>query len=152
MPEALGKYIVIKAYVDANHAGNIENRRSHSGVIIYLNNAPVIWYSKLQNTFVASSFGYEFVALMISTDTIEALRYKLICFGIPVEVTADVFCDNMSVLKNSSIPTSVLNKRHNSIYYHRVFEAQDAGIIRVGWTEFFTMTTIPVNSRHNLVD
>ena len=23
MPESLGKYVVIKAYVDANHAGNI---------------------------------------------------------------------------------------------------------------------------------
>ena len=27
MSEALGKYVVIKAYVDANHAGNMANRR-----------------------------------------------------------------------------------------------------------------------------
>ena len=64
---------------------------------------------------------------------IEALRYKLGCFEIPVEGPAEVFCDNMSVFKNSSIPTSVLNKRHNAIYYHRFREAQDAGIIGVGW-------------------
>ena len=38
MPEALGKYDLIKYYVDANHAGNMENRRSHSGIIIYVNN------------------------------------------------------------------------------------------------------------------
>ena len=44
MSEALGKYAVIKAYVDANHAGNMANRRSHSGIIIYVNNAPIIWY------------------------------------------------------------------------------------------------------------
>ena len=50
MPEALGNYVVIKAYVDANHAGNVENGRSHSGIIIYVNNAPVIWYSKQHNT------------------------------------------------------------------------------------------------------
>ena len=42
MPEALGKYVVIKAYVDDNHAGKIENGRSHSGIIIYVNNSPVI--------------------------------------------------------------------------------------------------------------
>ena len=63
---------------------------------------------------------------------IEALRYKLICFGIPVEGPAEVFCDNMSVVKNPSIPTSDFNKRHNVICYHRVREAQAAGILWVG--------------------
>ena len=63
---------------------------------------------------------------------IEALRYKLICFEIPVEGPAEVFCDNMPVVKSLSISTSVLNKRHNSIYYHRFREAQAAGIIGVG--------------------
>ena len=65
----------------------------------------------------------------------------------------------MSVVNNSSIPTSALNKMHNAICYHRVREAQDAGILRVGWIpgEFnlsylFTKTTMPGNTRHNLVD
>ena len=66
MPEGIGKYVVIKAYVDANHAVNMANRRSNSGTIIYVNNAPIIWYSKLQNTFEASIFGLEFVAPRIS--------------------------------------------------------------------------------------
>ena len=67
MPDVLGNYVVIKAYVDANHAGKMENRRSHSGIIIYVNNAPIICYIKLQNKFEASSFGSDFVALSIST-------------------------------------------------------------------------------------
>ena len=37
MLEEIGKYFVIKAYVDANHSGNMSNRRSHSGIIIYVN-------------------------------------------------------------------------------------------------------------------
>lgn len=40
--EALGNPVRLRCYVDANHAGNMANRRSHSGVIIYINNAPVI--------------------------------------------------------------------------------------------------------------
>ena len=63
IPEALGKYIVIKAYVDAKHAGNMANRRSHSVIIIYVDNAPIIWYSKQQNTVEASSFGSDFLLL-----------------------------------------------------------------------------------------
>ena len=55
--EALSKYIWNKAYADDNHAGNMENRRLYSGIIIYVNNEPIIWYSKGQNTFDASHFG-----------------------------------------------------------------------------------------------
>ena len=40
--EALSEHVVIKVYVDANHAGTIANRRSHYGIIIYANNAPII--------------------------------------------------------------------------------------------------------------
>ena len=130
--KALGKYVVIKSYVNANHAGNILNRRSHYGIIIYVNNAPIIWYSKCHNTVEYSSFLLKFVALRISIEIIEALRYKLRCFGIPVEGPAEVFCDNMSVLNNSSIPTSALNKGNNAICYHRLRKAQTAGIIRFG--------------------
>ena len=46
---------------------------------------------------------------------------------------AVVFCDDMSVVKNSSIPTSALNNRYNKIFYHRFREDQAAGILRVGW-------------------
>ena len=42
MTEAPGIYVVIKAYLGANHAVNMANRRSHSGIIIYVNNAPII--------------------------------------------------------------------------------------------------------------
>ena len=66
MPETLGKYVGIKAYVDDNHAGNMSNRRSHSGIILYVNKAPIIWYSKRQNKVEASIFGSYFVALRIS--------------------------------------------------------------------------------------
>ena len=58
-------------------------------------------------------------------------------------------CDNRSFVTNSSVPTSVLNKRHNAICYHRVREAQAAGVIRVGWikgknniADLFTKTTL----------
>ena len=76
MTEALGKYVVIKYYVDANHAGNMASSRSCYGIIIYVNNSPIIKYSKRQNTDEASSFVAEFVASRIATDKIEALRYK----------------------------------------------------------------------------
>ena len=46
---------------------------------------------------------------------VEALRYNIRCFGVPGDGPAELFCDNKSVVKNSSMPISVFKKRHNAI-------------------------------------
>ena len=132
MPEPLGNPVTVSAFVDANHAGNAVTRRSHTGILIFCNNAPVQWYSKRQNTVESSTFGSEFVALRICLELLEGLRYKLRMFGIPIDGPADVYCDNNSVVLSASVPTTMLNKKHNAICYHRVREAAAAGTIRVG--------------------
>jgi hypothetical protein len=43
--------------------------------------------------------------------------------GVPIEGAANILVDNDSVVKNSSTPTSTLNKRHDVICYHVVREA-----------------------------
>ena len=63
----------------------------------------------------------------------EGLRYKLHMLGVLTDGPADVFCDIQSVVTNISIHSSVLDKKHNSICYHRVQEVHTAGNIRVGW-------------------
>ena len=131
-PEPRGNLVNISAFVDANHAGNVVTRRSHTGIIIYVCNAMIIWYSKRQNTVEAATFGSEFVALRICKELIVGLRYKLRMFGVPIEGPANVFCDNRGVVKNASVPESVLQKKHNAINYHAVREAVAAGIIQVG--------------------
>ena len=132
MPEPRGHPVIMSAFVDANHAGNVVTRRSHTGIFIFVQNAPIIWFSKKQNTVEAATFGSEFVALWICKVMIVALRYKLRMFGVPIEGPTNVFCDNRGVVKNVSIPESTLMKKHNAINYHVVREAVAAGILRVG--------------------
>ena len=43
-------YVKTRNHVDANHDGNLETRRSHTGIFIYLNNYLIIFFSKRQNT------------------------------------------------------------------------------------------------------
>jgi hypothetical protein len=101
-------------------------------MFIFVQNAPIIWFSKRQNTVEGATFGSEFVALQICKELIVALSYKLRMFGVPIEGPTNVFCDNRGVVKNVSIPESTLMKKHNAINYHAVREAAAAGILRVG--------------------
>ena len=71
------------------------------------------------------------MAMRVAVGLIEALHYKLRMFGIPLEGSTSVFCDNQGVVNNSSTPESTLNKKHNAICYHRVREAAASGMIRV---------------------
>jgi hypothetical protein len=130
-PKPRGNPVQINAFVDADHAGNRVTRRSQTGILIYLNCAPINWYSKSQSTVESSTFGSEFIALRILVEMLEGLRYKLRMFGIPIDGPSNVFCDNKSVVTNSTVPTSTLKKKHNSIAYHRVREAVAAGTLRI---------------------
>jgi hypothetical protein len=130
-PEVRGQSVSMSCFVDADHAGCRVTRRSHTGVLIFVNRAPILWYSKRQNTVEASTFGSEFIAAKIAVEMVEGLRYKLRMMGVQVDGPTNVFCDNESVVKNSTKPESTLKKKHNAIAYHRVREAQAAGIVRI---------------------
>jgi hypothetical protein len=130
-PQPRGKPVQLNVFVDANHARNKLTRRSQTGILLYLNKAPIMWYSKSQKTVEISTFGSESVALRVATEMIKGLRYKLRMMGIPLEGPANVLVDNETVMKNSTIPSSTLQKKHNAICYHCVREAVACGIIRV---------------------
>ena len=131
MPQPRGNPVDISVFVDADHAGNRVTRRSHTGIIIYVNQAPIMWYSKKQNTIETSTFGSEFVALKIAVELVESLIYKLRMFGVPIEGEARIFCDNESVVNSSGNPETVLKKKHCSVAYHKVREMVASGKVLI---------------------
>jgi hypothetical protein len=94
-----------------------------------------MWYSKRQNTVESATFGSELIALKTAIDQIDALRYKLRMFGIPLAGPTKVFCDNDAVVKNATHSESTLCRKHTSIAYHRCREAQAAGYVQIGFHE-----------------
>ena len=76
--------------------------RSHTGILVLLNKAPIMWYSKRQNTVETLTFGLEFIAMKTAIEMIEGLQYKLRMMDIKVNGTTNVFCDNESVVKNTT--------------------------------------------------
>ena len=94
MPKPRDNSVSTHFLVDSNHAGNKVTRRSQIGILIFVNKASIIGFSKRQNNVEASTFGSKFTALKNAVELVEALRYKLRMFGVPIEGTTNLFCDN----------------------------------------------------------
>jgi len=133
MPKPLGKAVELSMFIDASHAANVVTRQSRTGVLIYVNSAPVIWYSKKQNSVETSSFGSEFTALKTGVELLEGLRYKLRMMGVAIDGYCSTFVDNKSVVMNASLPESTLKKKSNSVAYHYCRSVSAADVFRVRW-------------------
>ena len=129
MPQPRGLGFVMRAKVDADHAGDTVTRRSRTGFLVYLNSALIFWFSKKQTSCESSTFGSEFTAMKQCCEYLRGLRYKLRMMGIPCEGPAYILGDNQSVLCNTTIPDSTLKKKSQSIAYHLVRE----GVARDEW-------------------
>ena len=130
-PNPVTEPVQITAYVDASHGCDLITRRSVTGILLCINKTPVKWYCKRQNTVESSTYGAELVAARIAVEMIMEFRYKLRMMGVTVEGPSVLLVDNEAVVKNTTLPSSTLKKKHNAIAYHRVREAVAAGIIKV---------------------
>ena len=62
-PFPRGKGFDMIGYVDTYLVGDKVIRRSRTGFVTYLNQAPIYWFSKRQNRVECSTFGSKFVAM-----------------------------------------------------------------------------------------
>ena len=129
-PKPLGKYVTLTTYVDANLYHDIITGRSVTGILHLINKTVFEWFSRRQATVENATFGSEFTAARTAVDQIIDIRIDLRYLGVPVREQTYMFGDNESVVKNSTLPHSVLHKRHNALSYHRVREAIASGFLR----------------------
>ena len=123
MPEARGKEVDLRMYVDSDHAGDKLMRRSRTGFMIFMNMALIQWLSKRQPTVETSVFGAEFVAMKHGMETLRGLRYKLRMMGVPISGPSFIYGDNMSVIHNTQRPESTLKKKSHQLCYHAIRES-----------------------------
>jgi hypothetical protein len=71
---------------------------------------PIRWVSKRQKIVETSTYDSELVASRISTELILEIRYMLRSLGVSVDGSELVLSDNMSVVLNTTVPSSVLKK------------------------------------------
>ena len=91
-------------FIGANHAGDTETRQNQTGILFFFSSAPIIWFSKRQNSVEASTFGSEFTVMTNAVGIIEALRYKLRVFEVPIDRSTSIFFENVVVFVNTTQP------------------------------------------------
>jgi hypothetical protein len=118
LPPVKGPRVRMTVYIDADHRYDLVTRRSIIGILVMMNNTPIIWIYKRQKTVETSAYGSELVASRIATELIVEVSYMLWSLGVALVAQALMLGDNMSVVFNNTVPSSVLNKKHNVIEYH----------------------------------
>jgi hypothetical protein len=95
-------------YVDADHAHDLFTRRSITGILIILNNTPIRWISKRQKTVETSTYCSELLASSIDTELILEVRCMLGSLAVALDEQELMLGDNLSVVLNTTVPSSVL--------------------------------------------
>jgi hypothetical protein len=103
-PVPRGKEVDFRLFVDSDHAGENFIRLSRTGFVIYLNMAPIAWFSKRRPTVESSVFGADCVAMKNGIETCHGLRYKLMMMGVSSSGPIFVYGNNMSIVHNTQCP------------------------------------------------
>ncbi len=122
-PEPLGNYVQLTHYVDANLMHCLLTGRSVTGILHFMNQTPIDWFTKKQSTVETATFGSEFVAARTATEQIIDIRNTLRYLGVPIREHSYLFGDNQTVVNSATQPHGKLHKRHTMLSFHRVREA-----------------------------
>ena len=119
----VGQQFKLSVYVDSDHGGNIDDRKSISGYIIYLGCTPIIWRSKQQKGKPAeSSCEAEYIALSACINEVVWIIAFLTELGFNLPTPVPVYCDNKSATDLAHNPVHHERTKHIDIRYHRIRE------------------------------
>ena len=133
--QPLGKSVTTTTFLDVNLLHDLITGRSVTAVLHFLNLTLGDLYYKSQATVVSATYESHFVVAKTATDQIVDLRQTNRYLGVPIKSKAYMFGDNKSVVISSTVPHSLLSKRHNMLLYHRVSKAIASKILVFYWCD-----------------
>ena len=108
----------LTAFTDSDWAGDPMDRRSTTGLIVFLGHNPIMWQSKKQPTVSRSSTEAEYRALANCTADLAWVRMVLKDLGIFLRCPPTIWCDNLSALALASNPVFHARTKHVEVDYH----------------------------------
>jgi hypothetical protein len=107
----------VEAFCDADHAGDIDTRRSTTGYVFKLSGGVISWSSRLQQTVAASTTEAEYMAAAAATKEALWLRKLMKDFGKPIN-TLLIRSDNQAAITLLKNPITSARSKHIDIIYH----------------------------------
>ncbi|XP_039310741.1 secreted RxLR effector protein 161-like [Solenopsis invicta] len=105
------------AYSDADYASCLDTRKSTSGVILMLNDGPIIWSSR-KHIVATSTTDAEYVAAYDATKEVVWSRQLLKDIGVEQFEPTTLFCDNAATQKLIENPIFHRKSKHVDIKFH----------------------------------
>nr|GEY58689.1 retrovirus-related Pol polyprotein from transposon TNT 1-94 [Tanacetum cinerariifolium] len=118
------------AFLDDDHAGCIDSRKSTSGGIQFLGDKLVNWMLKKQNCTAMSSAEAEYVALSTSCAQVMWMRTQLQDYGYNYN-KIPLCCDSQSAIAISCNPVQYSYTKHIHTRYHFIKGQVENGIIEL---------------------
>jgi len=122
---------VLWGWVDAEWAGDIDTRRSHTGYILMLNGGPISWKSRRKDNVSLSTSEAEFVAASQAGQETIYLREMLTDFGFSPTLATPLYKDNLTCVAMSANPVRRKFFRHIDIRNYYVLELILAGFLKL---------------------
>ena len=124
----------LKGYCDSDWAGNIVDRKSYSGFLIFMSGNLITWGTSKQHTVALSSAEAEYMSLSDHTREIMHLIHTLSEFTtvlLPVQIN----CDNQGAIYLSERATNNKRSRHIDTRFHFVRDHSEKGNVMVVYIE-----------------
>jgi hypothetical protein len=112
----------LSAFTDVDWAGDPNDRRSTSGLLVFLGHNPITWSVKKQLTVSRSSTEVEYRALASASVEVRWLRVLLRDLGFFISDPPILWCDNVSALAIASNPVFHARTKHVEVDFHFIRE------------------------------
>lgn len=109
-------------YSDADWAGDVDERRSTSGIVIKLGNASISWSSRQQNCVTLSSAEAEYLALGELTKEVVWIRKVLRDCGIEQSSPTTLYSDNQAAIALAKKDAPNKRTKHIDVKFKYIYE------------------------------
>ncbi|GKA87768.1 hypothetical protein Tco_0809532 [Tanacetum coccineum] len=126
----------LTAFLDSDHAGCLDTRKSTSGGIQFLcSDKLVSWSSKKKDCTSMSTAEVEYVSLSAYCAQVLWMRTQLIDYGFHFD-KIPMYCDSKAAIAISCNPVQHSRTKHIAVRYHFIKEQVENGIVEL----FFVRT------------
>ncbi|POM80562.1 Integrase catalytic core protein [Phytophthora palmivora] len=127
--------VTVEAFSDADWGTNIDDRRSVSGVMVLMGNAPVVFKSKFQRTVALSSAEAEYTALSLCVQEVLWMRAMLKDMGHEQGNATQIWEDNQGAIALAKNAGYNSRTKHVDIKHHFTRENVENGTVLVDYID-----------------